>query len=214
MAKRPRNCVCKHFFFSFAKSNACFCRFWFLFLFLFGVQYCLLSVQRTEAFSLCPLQYTGRGSENCQRWDWEYLFNEYGGNGWCWDICQREKFKYMHIILCHRNLYYDGFFLNSILCRCFIHELFCRNSVGSYFTSPQLNMLWFHFFLLNRSLYRQHYFWDVDTCCRPRTQLFVKYNDCWRQLNSHESVHRYQKHSLTVQENAVFDTYSNTMVLL
>lgn len=133
-------------FFSFAKSNACFCRFRFLSLFLFGVLYCLLSVQRTEAFSLCPLQHTGRGSENCQPWDWEYVFNEYGGNGWCWDICQREKFKYMHIILCHRNLYYDGFFLNSILCRCFIHELFLQKLCGFLFHFPRLNMLWFHFF--------------------------------------------------------------------
>lgn len=134
------------FFFFFAKSNACLCRFQFLFLFLSGVQYCLLSVQRREAFSLCPLQHTGRGSENHQRWDWEYLFNEYGGNWWCWDICQREKFKYMHIILCHRNLYYDAFFLNSILCRCFIHELFLQKLCGFLFHFPQLNMLWFHFF--------------------------------------------------------------------
>lgn len=65
---------------------------------------------------------------------------------------------------------------------------FCRNSVGSYFTSLSWICYDFIFFLLNGSLYRQHYFWDVDTCCRPRTQLFVEFNDCWWQLNSHESV--------------------------
>lgn len=101
--------------------------------------------------------------------------------------CQREKFKYMHIILCHRNLYYDGFFLNSILCRCFIHELFLQKLRGFLFHFPRLNMLWFHFWL-NVSLYRQYYFWDVDARCRPRTQLFVKFNDGWRPLNSHELV--------------------------
>lgn len=59
------------------------------------------------------------------------------------------------------------------------------------FSSAEYAMI--SIFLLNLSLYRQHYFWDVDACCRPRTQLFVKFNDSWQQLNSHELVAKISK---------------------
>lgn len=116
----------------------------------------------------------------------------YGRIWWCWVISQKEKFKYMHIILCHGNLYYDWFFRTAYHADVLFMSYFCKNSVGSYFIS--LSWICYDFnFLLNLSLYRQYYFWDVDACCRPRTQLFVKFNDCWQQLNSHELVAKMSK---------------------
>lgn len=98
----------------------------------------------------------------------------------------------MHIILCHGNLYYDWFFRTAYYADVLFMSYFCKNSAGSYFIF--LSWIYYDFnFLLNLSLYRQYYFWDVDACCKPRKQLFVKFNDCWQQLNSHELVAKISK---------------------
>lgn len=120
-----------------------------------------------------PLPHIWRSTGCCQHLDWQYLFNEYRRIWWYSVICQK-KFKYMHIILCHRSLYYDWFFLKPYLCRCFIHELLFLQKLWVSYSFSLAEYAMFFFLLLNLSLYRQYYFWDVNARCTARPQLFVK----------------------------------------
>lgn len=95
----------------FSPQRVCyFCRFTFPFLFYFFV--CVLKTVRWAWMGVSVPTTHKRSSGCCQHLDWKYLFNVEGF--WWWSVvCQKEKFKYMHIILCHRNLYYDWFLLRQ-----------------------------------------------------------------------------------------------------
>lgn len=175
----------------------------------------MLSVHGTMPFVLFPVPHIGRGRESCQHRDWLELFNEYGGIWWCVESFVRKKSLNTCILsyVMETFIMIDSFW-TAYYADVLFMSYFCKNSVGSYFIL--LSWICHDFiFLLNVSVYRQ-YFSDIDACCKPRTQLFIKFNDCWRQLNSHELVAKiswYQKQALTMQKHVIFDIHGKTVIL-